>query len=85
MVVALWGLILLSSPSGIKFFKEIWPSFLIIEKQADKVINIIENCLKIVNRKKEVENSVVKKFYWFKYERWFMGKGWSIPIELFEY
>jgi len=28
IIIALWGLILLASPSGIKFFQDIWPSYL---------------------------------------------------------
>lgn len=30
IVVGIWGLLLLASPSGVKVFKEIWPSFLLL-------------------------------------------------------
>ncbi len=33
IVIGVWGLLLLMSPSGVNFFKEIWPSFLMWEKQ----------------------------------------------------
>lgn len=46
---------------------------------------MIENCFKIVNRQYVEQKTVIKEFYWYQYERWYMGKGWSVPMAMFEY
>lgn len=46
IVIGIWGLLLLTSPSGVKLFKEIWPSFLLLEKQTQYVTDKLSGYFK---------------------------------------
>lgn len=45
-MIGIWGLLLLTSPSGLKIFKEIWPSFLLLEKQTKLVTDKLSGYFK---------------------------------------
>lgn len=78
IVLGLWLVLFFTSSTGQRAIRAFWPQLLEINKNVDQIISLVSKSSvgKVLKSSSPKKIEVLKEFYIYEYQRWWVGKEW---------